>query len=116
VRKPTDRIVAWAHWRDRIAGIPCAITPDDPKPGFYRAKRRGRHVGVQIDLVAETDPDTGELIAEERIAAFIEDDIFFGEHVFDVWLRCGGQPITEAEFERLQRMPEVSDLTRGVIV
>lgn len=116
MRRPTDRNAAWAHWRDRVAGIARPITPDAPQAGFYRARRHGRHVGVQIDLWQEIDEATGELLSDERIVAFIGADTFFDEHVHDIWLRCGGQPISEAEFERLERMPAVDDLTRAVIV
>lgn len=117
MRRPTDLTAAWAHWRDRINGVPRAVTPDQPQPGLYRARRHGRHVGVQIDLVQEIDPATGELIAEERFVAFVGADAFYDRrYIDDVWLRCAGNPISEAEFARLQAMPAVDDLTRAVIV
>lgn len=116
MRKPSDRHALWDHWRRRVAGEVLPISADEIQCGFYRAKRFGQFVGVQIDIVGATDPDTGELIEQERFAAFIGQDQFFGAHVEDIWLRCGGSPISEQEFERLERMPAVSDLTRAVIV
>lgn len=116
IRRPTDRAQAWESWRRRVAGETLPIAMDEPQCGFYRAKRFGQHVGVQIDLWQEVDPDTGELTAPERMVAFIGGDTFFDDHVYDIWIRCGGSPISEAEFERLERMPAVSDLTRQVIV
>ncbi len=116
MRRPTDRAAAWADWRARINGEPRPITAMEPQPGFYRARRAGRHIGVQIDLWQEIDEATGELLSEERLVAFIGKDTFFDLHVEEIWLRCGGQPISEAEFERLERMPAVDDLTRSIIV
>lgn len=117
MRRPTDRTQAWADWRARINGAPCTISTDEIMCGFYKARRQGRFVGVQIDLWANIDPDTGELIEDEKLVAFVGPDTFFDlNKIHDIWLRCGGQPISEAEFERLERMPAVDDLTRAVIV
>lgn len=114
LRRPTDRAAAWDEWRRRVNGERIA-GDDTPKCGLYRAKRFGRYVGVQIDLLQETDPATGELVAEERMAAFIGADIFFDHHLDDIWLRCCGAPISEAEFERLSNMPRVTDLSREFV-
>lgn len=117
MRRPTDRALAWQPWRDMLDGKPVAITPDQPQCGWYRAKRRGQWVAVQIDLIAETDPETGELVSEESFVAFVGADTFFERSKVDeIWLRCAGNPITEAEAERLLKMPEVADLTRQVVV
>lgn len=116
MRKPTPREVSWEHWRRRIAGEVLPIHPDEPQPGFYRSKRRGQHVGVQIDWIGETDADTGELLSDEILAAFIGEDQFLRHaDVCTIWTRCGGSPITAEEFERLLAMPAVSDLTRSII-
>jgi hypothetical protein len=118
LRRPTDRNVAWASWRARIEGR----AADQPitsvaECGWYRAKRHGQHVAVQIDLVQEVDPDTGELTAPESFVAFVGADTFYEQSkIEEIWLRCGGSPITEAEAERLLKMPAVSDLSRQVIV
>lgn len=93
------------------------VTPDQPRCGFYKARRRGQWCAVQIDLIAETDPDTGELVSEETYVAFVGADAFYERaKVDEIWLRCAGNPISEAEAERLLRMPAVADLTRQVIV
>lgn len=114
MRKPTDRTEAWDHWRRRVSGEVLPIT-SEPRPGFYRAKRRGQYVGVQIDLLQEIDEETGELRSEEQLIAMIGDDTFIGDRVDAIWVACGGNPISEQEFERLLRMPAVSDLSRQVI-
>lgn len=116
LRRPTDRTEAFAEWRRRLAGE--RITGDDtPRCGLYRARRNGVYVAVQIDLVQEIDESTGELLSDETFVAFIGRDTFYDQdRIADIWLRCCGNPITEIEFERLQQMPRVSDLSREVIV
>ncbi len=115
MRAPTDRAAAWAPWRRMLAGERVAIS-DTPFCGWYRAKRRGQYVAVQIDLIQDVCPDTGELVSDERFVAFVGGDVFYDqERVADVWMRCLGA-IGEAEAERLLRMPAVSDLSRQVIV
>lgn len=117
MRAPTDRTAAWEPWRRMLAGERVAIT-DTPCCGWYRAKRRGQWCAVQIDLVQDIDPETGELLGDERFVAFLgANDVFYeAEKVADVWLRCAANPIGEAEAERLLRMPPVSDLSREVIL
>jgi hypothetical protein len=77
-------------------------------------KRQGQHVGVQIDLLQITDED-GFLTEPETLAAFIGNETFFGERVDEIWLRCADAPITEEEFERLAKMPTVTDLSREFV-
>lgn len=117
MRRPTDRAAAWANWRARSEGraLPVGAAPEC---GFYKARRGGRFICVQIDLIAETDPDTGELLSDERYVAFLGADatIYDAAMIDEIWLRCAANPITEAEAERLLRAPAVSDLSREVIV
>lgn len=115
MRRPTDRALAWDHWRRRLNGERLEIT-SQPQCGWYRAKRRGQWVAVQIDLQQEIDPETGDLITDERPIAFIGDDVFYdAARVGEIWLHCAAHPITEAEAERLLRMPAVRDLSRQVV-
>lgn len=115
-RTPSDRAMLWGYWRERLAGAVRGV-PDDPQCGLWKAKCFGRWVGVQIDLVQDIDPDTGELVSDEKLVAFVGPDSFYDrKYVDDIWLRCASHPVTADEFERLQRAPEVSDLSREVIV
>lgn len=117
MRRPTDRTLAWANWRQRLAGVRLPVTPGDPQCGFYRAKRHGNWAGVQIDIVAEVDEETGELLGDERFVAFVGADAFYDRNYVDeIWLRCCDKPISETEFERLLKAPKVNDLSREVIV
>jgi len=113
LRRPSDRDAMWQHWRRRINGERLPVS-DEPQLGLYRAKRRGNFVGVQIDLLQLTDED-GFLTEPEMLAAFIGNESFYGARVDEIWLRCADSPITEAEFERLAKMPAVTDLSREFI-
>lgn len=117
MRRPTDRSDAWATWRAMLAGERVAVT-DTPCCGWWKAKRFGQWTAVQIDLVQDVCPDTGELLGDERFCAFVgPHDVFYDDDkVAAIWLRCAANPISEAEAERLLRMPAVSDLSRQVIV
>jgi len=114
MRRPSDRHAAWEHWRRRIAGERLPID-HEVQLGLYRAKRRGNFVAVQIDLLQITDED-GCLTEPETLAAFIGNETLYGERVDDIWLRCADAPITEEEFQRLQKMPHVTDLSREFVV
>lgn len=117
MRAPTDRAKAWAPWRRMLAGERVRID-DAPLCGWYKAKRFGQWTAVQIDLVQDVDPETGELIGDERFVAFVgKTDVFYeADKIAEIWLRCAANPMSEAEAERLLRMPAVSDLSRQVIV
>ncbi len=113
-RTPTDRTAAWANWRARLDGAEIAIAVDVPDCGYYRARRFGRWAGVCIDIIQEIDPETGELVADEELAAW------WGDGKRDdpqrLWSYCADAPITAAEFQRLQNMPAVTDLVSQTIM
>lgn len=114
-RAPTDRALAWANWRRRLTGAHVPLNNDEPQCGLYKRKQFGRWVAVQIDLQQDTDPETGELIADERFAVFVNGEA----SKFDAgreWSFCADNPITEAEYERLIAAPVVRDLSKEVIV
>lgn len=114
MRVPTDRAAAWAPWRRMLAGERVGVT-DTPLCGWWKAKRFGRYVAVQIDIESDCD-DEGALVSDERVVAWIGDERFDGDAVCDIWIRCAAHPLSEAEFERLRRMPVIADLSRQVIV
>ncbi len=115
MRRPTDRAEAWATWRQRLAGERVEIT-SAPHCGWFKARRNGCWTAVQIDLVQSVD-DEGCLIEPERFVAFVGADVFYEEaRIEAIWLACAKSPISEEEAERLLRMPQVSDLSRQVVV
>lgn len=121
MRRPSDRNALFQRWRERLARIRPREWPfEQPQCGRYSAKRNGQLAAVQIDIDQEIDPETGELLADERFFAVIiqaeqmeriEDDL----KVMAVWQRCGASPITDEEFKRISRMPLKIDLTRDVV-
>lgn len=117
MRAPSDRAEAWELWRRMLEGERVELA-DTPHCGWFKAKRRGQWTAVQIDLVQDLDSETGELLGDERFVTFVgTNDVFYeADKVAEIWLRCAGNPIGEAEAERLLRMPAVSDLSREVIV
>lgn len=112
MNRPSDRALAWAHWRRRRAGETVALTTE-PQCGFYKARRpNGVWVGVQIDLVQHLDAE-GCLTEPERLVAWIGDREADSEAI---WSWCAGRPIGADEFERLRSMPAITDLAKDVIV
>lgn len=112
-RTPSNRYAAWDWWRRRVAGEALDI-PADPQCGFYRTKRGrgGDFVAASIDLEADTDPETNELISDERLVCIVGD---YERDVDQQWLFLAANPISEAEFNALRARPRVTDLARQVI-
>ena len=111
IRVPSDRRALWAAWEDRLAGRRVELTAA-PQCGLYKARRDGRWVGVQIDIESDTDPETGELVGDERFVAWIQHERFDAE---DVWPYAAKNPVTREEFKRLLTQPIVNDLSREVV-
>lgn len=110
-RTPTDRLIAWAWWT-AAAHLGEEERPGAPQCGFYRTKVRGQWRAAWIDIEQDIDPDTGELTGDERIRCIVDGA---DRNADDVWLWL--DPITEAEFHRLQRMPVLphGDLIKDII-
>lgn len=111
MRTPSDRGASWDHWRRRLAGEDLPITTE-PQPGLYKCKLRGHWVAVQIDLKQPTD-ENGELTGDEAFVAFVNGE---PDDADCIWSWCADHPISQAEFDRIERMPAVTDLSRQVVV
>lgn len=112
---PTDRVAAWGWWRDRVEGRLPDGEPIDltPRCGFFKTRDRGRWVAASIDIVADVDPETGDLVADERLVCIVDGR----ERDADaMWPYLAGNPISQREHERLARQPVVTDLSKQVIV
>lgn len=75
--------------------------PDQPVAGFYRMRLRsgGITVGVRLWFGAPREPWTGdEMDRAPRWNASINGE---WAEVADVWPRCAGEPIDEAEHDHL---------------
>lgn len=100
IRQPTDLHRAFAWWRAALAGDVGPIHEGAPQPGFYRRRlvRGGPWVGVAIWLAQEIDPETGELVADERLVATVDGA---PADPIAVWTYCAKNPIPEAEYRFL---------------
>lgn len=99
MRRPTDLVAAFDHWRRRVAGETLPITME-PMCGYYRRRlvRGGVWVPVAIWLEQEIDPDTGDLLADEVMRCAVA-----GREAdpHEQWTYIAGQPIPHAEYEYL---------------
>ncbi len=92
MRRPTPRDVAW-DWHSRaLRGEKVPIHDSTPQCGYYltRLVARGAYVPGSIWLEQIIDPETGELLEDERYRAEI-----LGEEVEpnDAWLWLSKRPI-----------------------
>lgn len=113
IRRPSDRAAAWALWRARLAGQAIALDLNAPHCGLFQMRLFGRWAPVTIDLVQELAAETGELLADEELAAWVSGRRI---EVDRVWPRCAGHPLTEKAFAALSRVAGVRDLTREVAI
>ncbi len=69
MRKPTPTADLYAWHRAALAGDEPEIHPGDPQCGWFelRLVRGGPLVGCRIFVEREIDPDTGELLCDERL-------------------------------------------------
>ena len=98
IRRPTPDAVAYDFWRRSVAGERVPRVEDDPQPGFYKRRivKGGPFVPVEIYIERETDTDTGDLTADERLAAIQNTKpVDPGK----VWTYC--RPISREEYDAL---------------
>ena len=120
MRVPSDRWTMWSWWRQaHVCSEDVIIVMDDPQCGFYKTKQHkgGTWVPASIDLYQEIDPETGELLTDEQFVCFVNGQ---ERDAREMWSYLSGRPISEAEYERLQRTAHlfvnVTDLSRTVVV
>lgn len=85
----------WAWWQNALKGIRGDIHPDDPKTGYYRARRRGQEIDSAIAYWI--DRKTGEQRCHMDGAEF---DL---QRALAIWPYASKNPVTaEAYGERLR--------------
>ena len=110
IRQPSTKAALYDFWRRSVAGERVPRIEDEPQCGFYRMRktRGGPFVPVEIEMIQEIDPATGELTADERLAAYEN-----GRPVdpVRVWPYC--RPISAAEYDGLTgaraSIPDMAD-------
>jgi hypothetical protein len=104
VRTPTPHEQVWDWHRRALQGERMPIHDSTPQAGYYLARlvARGAYVPGSIWLEQPVDPDTGELVGDERYRAEI-----LGEEVEpnEAWLWLSKRPICRLEY--LRRLGEI---------
>jgi hypothetical protein len=80
MREPTPPDQKWAWWEEAVDGLNPPVREDEPQPGFYAVRRfrygewvKGPFVPARIWIEpGEIDPETGELLSDERLCAEID--------------------------------------------
>ena len=101
MREPSSAASKWDWWERAIAGENPPIHEREPQVGYYRVRRWARKqfwLPARIWLEpGEVDPETGELMSDERYCAEIDGE---RKNPFVVWTWL--QPITEDEWKWLK--------------
>ncbi|QRZ14699.1 hypothetical protein JWJ88_17190 [Paracoccus methylovorus] len=109
IRQPTSKAAQYDFWRRTVAGERVPRFEDGPEPGFYKRRmvRGGPFVPVEIWLVQEIDPITGELTADERFEAICNGQLC---DPMAVWTYC--RAISAEEYDALtgvrERIPDMA--------
>lgn len=103
MREPTPSAVAFAWHANALLGVygdECQIHDEEPQVGYFKRRlvRGGVYVPAKIWLDQEIDPDTGELLADERLQCEVAGE---WRDPHEEWPRLCGHPISEADFNYL---------------
>ena len=104
IRQPTRDPLKW--WRFALMDPRTARHDADPQAGFYvrRAVRGGPLLPVEVRLVQEIAPATGELTADERLEA---EELGRRIDPFRIWTHL--RPVPVEEFEALVERHRVDE-------
>jgi hypothetical protein len=117
MRQPTSPEQKWAWWEAATDGAGPPIHDDEPQPGFYAVRKfrygewaRGPYVPARIWIEpGEIDPETGELLSDERYRAEIDGK---PADPWRVWTWLAKRPIPLSEWEYLKAMSPLLPTTR----
>ena len=100
VRRPTPEHVALAWWRAAVGGDPVPYHLNDIEAGWFKTRLAYRGVWwpARIWIVAPTDPETGELVAEERFACEVAGD---PADAHEQWPYLSKRPVSLIEYQQL---------------
>lgn len=99
MRTPTSADDALAWHRSALAGLKPPIH-GEPECGWFQRKlvRGGPFVGARIWLHQVVDPDTGELLEDERFLCVVDGQM---RDAVDQWTYLAGNPVSEAQYRYL---------------
>ncbi len=102
IRQPTPPAVAYAWHANALRGVygDEIVTTEEPQPGWFKRRlvKGGVFVPARIWIDGETDPDTGELLSDERLRCEVNGR---SADPHEEWQWLAGAPISEAEFRYL---------------
>jgi hypothetical protein len=109
MRTPTTPAAKWAWWEAAVNGEAPPTYDDEPQVGFYAVRRfrygewaRGPFVPARIWIEpGEVDPETGELLSDERLCAEIDGK---PADPWRYWTWLARRPIPQSEFEWLKAL------------
>jgi hypothetical protein len=99
----------WAWWEDACEGRDPPVYEDQPQAGFYAVRRfrygawvKGPWVPARIWIEpGEIDPETGELLSDERFRAEIDGK---PADPWRSWTWLARKPIPQSEYEWLKAL------------
>lgn len=109
IRQPTPRSEQYDYWRRTVSGERVPRIEDEPQCGFYKVRmvRNGPFIPVEIWLEQETDPETGELTADEHLRAICNGET---RDPVRIWTHC--RAISAEEYDALTenhaRIPDMA--------
>jgi len=97
MREPTSRAAAYVWHSRAMAGLEPPVVNEVPECGWFKRRlvKQGPFVPARIWLDSEIDPETGELMGDERLYAEVNGQ--WADPV-EAWGWLCGNPISEAEF------------------
>lgn len=101
MREPSSPESKWAWWESAVAGRSPPIVEEEPHPGFYKLRRWPRlpyWLPVYVWIESPIDPETGELVDDERIRCEVDGK---AANAKTRWTWFAHHPITEEEFQWL---------------
>jgi hypothetical protein len=109
MREPTSPAAKWAWWEAAVDGDAPPVTEDDPQPGFYAVRKfpygqwpRGPLVPARIWIEpGEIDPETGELLSDERLCAEVDGK---PADPWRTWTWVAKRPVSLSEWEWLRAL------------
>lgn len=115
MRRPTPPEVYESWWRAALAGCRPSVHEDEPQVGFFRTRlvRLGPWCPARVWLHQVVDPDTGELLEDERLLAEVDGE---RRNPARAWISLASNPITEAAYDDLCRARAAEPRLRASMV
>lgn len=106
IRQPTPEAEAYRWWRQALVDASTPRHDGEPQPGFYKRRmvKGGPWVPVEIRLEQEIDPETGELVADEYLAA---EQLGWSQDPVRIWTHL--RPIPRDEYDDLLERHRAED-------